>query len=351
MNDSARGGFRGRGLGALGYLALGLSATAAFLGSLCLGSVSLTFPEVLKALGAKFFGLQGVDPISMAIVWQLRLARSLLAAVAGAALSASGAVLQGLFRNPLADPYSMGVSAGASLGAVIAMVTGFSTGLSFVGAVEISSFFGALAASFLVYLTARVSRRISPTAALLLAGAAVGSFVSAVVALIVTFNDKDLHSVFYWMLGGFGGKGWKDLATAAPAAAISLAGALFLSRPLDVLAAGEETAGTLGLDVSLLRRLAALAASLGAAAAVAAGGVIGFVGLLGPHFARLIVGPLHRRLIPLSAISGAVLLMTADALARSVAAPLELPVGIVTAFIGAPVFLHLLGRTGQGTTV
>ena len=112
MNDSARGGFRGRGLGALGYLALGLSATAAFLGSLCLGSVSLTFPEVLKALGAKFFGLQGVDPISMAIVWQLRLARSLLAAVAGAALSASGAVLQGLFRNPLADPYSMGVSAG-----------------------------------------------------------------------------------------------------------------------------------------------------------------------------------------------------------------------------------------------
>jgi iron complex transport system permease protein len=120
---------------------------------------------------------------------------------------------------------------------------------------------------------------------------------------------------------------------------------------LDVLAAGEETAGTLGLDVSLLRRLAVLAASLGAAAAVAAGGVIGFVGLLGPHFARLIVGPLHRRLIPLSAISGAVLLMTADALARSVAAPLELPVGIVTAFIGAPVFLHLLGRTGQGTTV
>lgn len=351
MSAASRTGLRRRRLGPLGCLVLGLIAAAAFLGSLCLGSVSLTPLEVLQALGAKLFGLQGIDPISVAIVWQLRLARSLLAAVAGAALGASGAVLQGLFRNPLADPYSMGVSAGASLGAVIAIVAGFSTGLSFVGAIEISSFAGALGASFLVYMAARVSRRISPTAALLLAGAAVGSFVSAAVALIVTFNDKDLHSVFYWMLGGFGGKGWKDLATAAPAAAVSLAGALFLARPLDVLAAGEETAGTLGLDVSLLRRLAVLTASLGAAAAVSAGGVIGFVGLLGPHFARLIVGPLHRRLIPLSAAAGAVLLMTADALSRSVAAPLELPVGIVTAFIGAPVFLHLLSRTGQGTAV
>ncbi|MDD3980674.1 MAG: iron ABC transporter permease [Spirochaetia bacterium] len=351
MKLPARAGRRRPRLGALGYSVLVLTAGLAFLGSLCLGSVPLSPLEVLKALGAKLFGLANVDPISVAIVWQLRLARSLLAAVAGAALGASGAVLQGLFRNPLADPYSMGVSAGASLGAVIAIVAGISTGASFIGAVEISSFIGALGASFLVYMAARVSRRISPTAALLLAGAAVGSFVSAVVALIVTFNDKDLHSVFYWMLGGFGGKSWNDVATAAPAAALSLAGALFLARPLDVLAAGEETAGTLGLDVALLRRLAVITASLGAAAAVAAGGVVGFVGLLGPHFARLIVGPLHRRLIPLAAAVGAVLLMTADALARSVAAPLELPVGIVTAFIGAPVFLHLLSRTGQRTSI
>ncbi len=351
MKIFARAGLRRPRLGALGYSVLGITSVLAFLGSLCLGSVSLAPLEVLKVLGAKLFGLAGVEPISVAIVWQLRLARSLLAAVAGAALGASGAVLQGLFRNPLADPYSMGVSAGASLGAVIAIVAGISTGVSFIGAVELFSFIGALGASFLVYIAARVSRRISPTAALLLAGAAVGSFVSALVALIVTFNDKDLHSVFYWMLGGFGGKGWKDVATAAPVAAFSLAGALFLARPLDVLAAGEETAGTLGLDVALLRRLAVLTASLGAASAVAAGGVVGFVGLLGPHFARMIVGPLHRRLIPLSAAFGAVLLMTADALARSVAAPLELPVGIVTAFIGAPVFLHLLSRTDQGTNV
>ncbi len=337
--------------GVLSLAIFGTGALLAFLASLCMGSVPLRPMEVLQALGAKLFGLEGVDQITVTIVWQLRLARSILAAVAGAALGASGAVLQGLFRNPLADPYSMGVSAGASLGAVIAIVLGVNIGFSFLGSVEVASFIGALLASFLVYVAARVSRRISPTAALLLSGAAVGSFVSAAVALIVTFNDKDLNTVFYWMLGGFGGKGWIDLASAAPAAALSLAGAFYLARPLDILAAGEETAGTLGLDVALLRRLAVVTASLGAAAAVAAGGVIGFVGLLGPHFARLIVGPLHRRVIPLSAAAGAVLLMTADALARSVAAPLELPVGIVTAFIGAPVFLHLLSKSGQGASL
>ncbi|MCX7028377.1 MAG: iron ABC transporter permease [Spirochaetes bacterium] len=333
-------------LGTLGVLFL---AAAALVGSLCLGSVPIKPGQVFAVLGAHLFGLkEAVDPVTMTIVWELRLARTLLAGAAGAALGASGAVLQGLFRNPLADPYSMGVSSGSSLGAVIAIVFGTRIGLGFAGSIEIASFAGALLAAFLVYGVARVNKRTSPTAALLLAGAAIGSFISAIVSLIVALNDKDLHTVFFWMLGGFGGKGWRDLATAAPAAALSLAAAFLLARPLDVLSAGEETAGTLGLDVALLRRLAVAAASLGAASAVAAGGVIGFVGLLGPHFARLFVGSLHRRLIPLSAVAGAILLMLADALARSVASPLELPVGIVTALVGAPVFLYLLAKSREG---
>lgn len=330
--------------------ALILGALLALLGSLCLGSVPLSPGQVLAALWAgPAGGGSGLDQVTLTIVWQLRLARTLLAGLAGAALGASGAVLQGLFRNPLADPYSLGVSSGASLGAVVAIAFGPRLGLAFRGATEMAAFAGALASAFLVYAIARANRRAAPTAALLLSGTAVGAFLSALVSLIVTLDDKDLHTVFFWMLGGFGGKSWEALASAAPSAFVAMAGAFLLARPLDVLGAGEEAAGTLGLHVGLLRALAVAISSLGAASAVAAGGVIGFVGLMGPHFARLIVGPLHRRLIPVSAAAGAILLMLADAFARSVAAPLELPVGIVTALLGAPIFLRLLAgsRTGR----
>lgn len=328
--------------------ALGAGVLLALLGSLCLGSVPLSLAQVLGALRAKFFGAPGMDEVTIVIVWQLRLARTLLAGVAGASLGVSGAVLQGLFRNPLADPYSLGVSSGASLGAVAAIAFGTKLGLGFAGATEAAAFAGAIASSALVYSVATVNHRAAPTAALLLAGTAVGSFLSAIVSLIVSLNDKDLHTVFFWMLGGFGGKGWAELASAFPAALIAVVAAFFLARPLDILGAGEEAAGILGLNVSLLRAVAVGVSSLAAAAAVASGGVIGFVGLLGPHFARLLVGSLHKRLIPVSAVVGAILLMLADALARSVAAPLELPVGVVTALLGAPVFLRLLARSREG---
>jgi iron complex transport system permease protein len=198
--------------------------------------------------------------------------------------------------------------------------------------------------AFLVYAVARAARATGPTAALLLAGTAVGAFVSALVSLIVSLHDRDLHEVFFWLLGGFGGKSWGDLAAALPVALASIVLAMLLARPLDLLGAGEEAAASLGLDVGMTRRLAVAASALGAAGAVAAGGIIGFIGLLGPHIARLLVGPGHRRLVPASAIIGATLLAAADAVARSVASPLELPVGIVTAIIGAPLFLYLLAR-------
>jgi iron complex transport system permease protein len=336
-------------------LLVAIAATAllaALFGSLAMGSVSYGYGEILAVLGFKLFGIDtGVDAVTVTIIWQLRLARTILAGLAGAALGVSGAVLQGLFRNPLADPYAIGVSSGASLGAVISIVLGAKLGFSLLGSTEIFAFGGALSAALAVYGISRFNRRISPTAALLLAGVAVGSFISALVSLIVTLNDKDLHTVFFWMLGGFGGKGWKDVAAVAPAVLVALAGAFVIARPLDLLGAGEEAAGNLGLDVKVLRRCAVAIAALGAAAAVSAGGVIGFVGLLGPHMARLVSGSLHRRLLPLSAISGAVLLMLADAVARSILAPVELPVGIVTALIGAPLFLRLLASPKEGRVI
>ena len=219
---------------------LAAGAILALLGSLCLGSVALSPAQVFGALGAKIFGASGavsaggaslgagasgaasagagslgaasagaafgVDEVTIVIVWQLRLARTLLAGVAGAALGASGAVLQGLFRNPLADPYSLGVSSGASLGAVAAIALGAKLGLDFPGATEAAAFVGAIASSAIVYAVATANRRTAPTAALLLAGAAVGSFLSAIVSLIVALNDKDLHTVFFWMLGGSAGR-------------------------------------------------------------------------------------------------------------------------------------------------
>jgi iron complex transport system permease protein len=341
----------------LGATIAALAFPVVLFATLCLGGSPLSPRDVALALLGRFLPGLGADPVAVSIVWELRLARSLLAATSGAALAASGAVLQGLFRNPLADPYSLGVSSGASLGAVLAISFGLASPFSAaaagrvgasagaaIGAVELLAFAGAIVSAFLVYGIARRARAAGPTAALLLAGTAVGALVSAVVSLIVSLRDRDLHEVFFWLLGGFGGKGWVDLAAALPAAAASIIMAALLARPLDLLGAGEEAAGSLGLDVAMTRRLAVAASSLGAAAAVSAGGIIGFVGLLGPHIARLLVGPGHRRLVPASAAIGAALLAGADALARSVASPLELPVGVVTAIIGAPLFLRLLAR-------
>ena len=333
-----RSGF-GAGLAAAAFL-------AALFGSLCLGAAPIAPQKVLAALASRFFPGVHADPIAVTIVWELRLARTLVAGVSGAALGCAGAVLQGLFRNPLADPYALGVSSGASLGAVAALAFRIASPLAAVGAVQALSFAGALAAAALVWAVARSGRSRAPGASLLLAGAAIGSFLAALVSLIVTFDQRDLQRVFFWLLGGFGGKSWTDLAAALPGTTVSILIALALARPLDIMGAGEEAASSLGLDVGRTRALAVASSSLGAAAAVSAGGVIGFVGLLGPHLARLLVGSGHRRLIPASAATGAALLMVADAVARSIAAPLELPVGIVTALVGAPLFLRLLARRG-----
>lgn len=320
-------------LAALGLLVLVLLA------SLGMGAVSYGPREVAAVL----LGKQGADPVAAVILRDLRLARTLAAGLAGAALAVSGVLLQGLFRNPLADPYILGTSAGAALGAAAALVFVRTPGSASLGA-----FAGALGAAALSGAAARATSRSGSTTAVLLAGTAVSALCSAGVTLLVSLRQQDLYAVYFWLLGSFNGRGWKELAVLAPLTALVSGTALLLARPLDVLAAGEESARSLGLDVRLLRAVAVALAALGTAAAVAAGGVVGFVGLVAPHAARLVFGPSHARLIPASAVAGAVLLMSADALARTVLAPLELPVGVLTAFAGAPFFLVILARRDGG---
>jgi iron complex transport system permease protein len=311
--------------------------------SLGVGAVTLPPGRVLRAL------LDRADPLlrpaDVAIVWDLRLARALLALLVGAGLAGAGTAFQGLFRNPLADPFVIGASGGASLGATLAIVmSGSGDGMAI--SVPLAAFAGALLAVAIVYAVAAASSG-DATTALLLAGATLGTILSAAVALLMLLNDRNLQEIFTWLLGGFSGRSWGHLALSGPPIAIGLLALWLLARPLDALASGEEGARSLGLPLGQARAAIVVAASLVTAAAVAASGIVGFVGLIAPHIARALLGTGHARLLPVAALVGALLLVLADSAARSVAPPLELPVGIITALAGGPCFLWLLGR-GRG---
>ncbi len=278
-----------------------------------------------------------------AIVLDLRLPRVLLAATVGAGLAGAGTVFQGLLRNPLADPYVIGVSAGAAFGATVAITGGLTAGLWGLAATPLLAFAGAVAATVLVYALARRGAD-APVEDLLLAGIAVSAFLGAIVSWLQLSGGESLQRVFFWLMGGFSGRGWPHLAMAAPLVITGLALAWLLGRDLNALLLGDETARSLGVQVVWARRLLIGAGALMAAAAVSAAGLIGFVGLIVPHLLRLAVGPDHRRLLPASALGGAVLLVLADLGARSVVPSTELPVGILTAALGAPFFLVVLVR-------
>lgn len=312
--------------------------------SLGVGAVFLPPGQVLNALLHP--SDPGVKPTDVAIVRDLRLARVLLATLIGAGLAAAGAAFQGLFRNPLADPYVVGASGGAALGASIAIVGGMTWRVAGFGPVPLAAFAGSLLAVFLVYFIAEMGGG-SSAVTLLLAGASLSTLLSAITSLLMLVRDTTLHQVFAWTMGGLSGRSWPHLWNGGPYMLIGLGALWLLARPLDALAFGEETAESLGLPLSRARGALVAAASLTTAAAVATGGVIGFVGLIAPHAARLIFGATHHRLIPASALMGALLLLLADDLARTVLAPIELPVGIVTSLLGGTFFLYLLKTRQQ----
>lgn len=319
----------------------------ALLLSAAIGAVAIPPLDVARLLLSRVLPIStGVSDTFTTILFDIRLPRTVLVALTGAALSGSGTAYQGLFRNPLADPYLLGIAAGAGLGAVSAMVIQWpSSALTFL-AVPVAAFIGALLTALLVYSLARVGRA-TPISTLLLAGVAVGAFMTALSTFLMLRSQGELHRAINWMLGGFALGGWSPVVAILPEIVIGLGVLLLVGRPLNVLQFGDDQARQLGLNVDHVKRIVIVAASLTTAAAVAFSGIIGFVGLAVPHLVRLLWGGDYRRLMPLSIIGGAAGLLLADIIARTILSPQELPLGVITALIGAPFFIWLLRRAKQ----
>lgn len=312
---------------------------AALLAAFAFGPYPLSPPEALAALWAG--PAAGGDAAT--VVWQLRLPRIAAGLLVGMALSAAGATYQGMFRNPLVSPDILGVSAGAGLGAVLAIYLGLP-----LAAVQGAAFCGGLLAVGAVYFVAGRVRRHDPVLVLVLAGVAVGTLFSAGISLVKVMADPtvQLPSITFWLLGGLNAIAPGDLALAAPLVAVGLAPMLLQRWRINLLSLSDEEAAALGVDVARLRLVLIASATLMTAAAVSIAGIVGWIGLVVPHAARLLVGPEFSRLLPAALLLGGGFLVAADTLARS-ATDIELPLGILTALVGAPVFLWLLARTGR----
>ncbi|WP_324011502.1 iron ABC transporter permease [Microbacterium sp. JZ37] len=331
-------------------LALGAAAVALVIVSGSVGSVPVTVAEAAKiVLGHVLPGMPWMTdgtlaPLQDQAVWQFRLPRALLSALAGGGLALAGALMQVTVRNPLAEPYILGVSSGASVGAVLVIVTG-SAALGGVS-MNAAAFVGALGACVCVWALARRDGMLSPTR-MILAGVALGTLLSAVTSYLTISTDaQNVVSVLFFLLGSVSAATMSSLTAPALALLVAVFASFFLARSLNALMTGDESATALGVDVARLRGLLLLIASLLTGVVVSVAGGIGFVGLVVPHLVRIAVGADHRRVLPVTVLGGAVFLMGADLLARTVAAPTEIPLGILTAFVGAPFFLWLMRRGG-----
>ena len=335
-------------------LVLGLFVT--ILVSLNVGYAQISFDKILTIIGNEIPFLNSlIDPSSIllrdsAIILQIRLPRIIAGVVVGAALAASGVVYQGVFKNPMADSYVLGVSAGAAVGASFSLL--FGTGFTIFGLriVQVAAFIGALCAMFLVYNISRVGARV-PVTTLLLCGIAVNFFLYSIVALLEVIAGDELHAIVFWLIGGFSNVLWSDIWAVLPFVIIGIVASYFYARDLNLLALGEDQAQHLGVNVERAKQILLVLASMVTAAGVSLSGLVGFVGLMVPHITRLVIGPDHRILFPASTVVGAIFLVICDAIARVVATPfastLELPVGIITMLAGAPFFIILFRKKKQ----
>jgi iron complex transport system permease protein len=333
-------------IGAGRWMLAAVLLVLAALAGLLVGSVALSPIQVIQALADRLPFLtvdNGLGEVESRLLFEIRAPRVVIGGLVGAVLSVAGAGYQGVFRNPLADPYLLGVAAGAGLGATA--VIGFGAGSA---AIPPVAFVGGIAAVGVTYLLSRtVGGR--TTTSLILAGVAVAAFATAVQTYLLQRNYENLREVYSWILGRLVTVGWGEVWTLVPYALVASAVLVALRRLLDVLGLGDEEAGALGVNVARVRRLVVLAATLATAAAVSVSGLIAFVGIIVPHTIRLLTGWSYRVIIPLSLIFGATFLIVADLFARTVIAPGELPIGVVTAFLGAPFFLLVL-RTTRGSS-
>ncbi|MCX7024410.1 MAG: iron ABC transporter permease [Spirochaetes bacterium] len=327
------------------FVAASIALVAICAAALAVGSVAI---DPLAGIAGLVRAGTGAAPGPESVIVSMRLSRIALSLLVGASLAAAGAAFQSVFGNPLADPYVIGASSGASLGAVCAIVLGLELRLPFASGVGASAFVGAAGAVALVYGIARLASGRDDPAIVLLAGAAVGNFISAIVTLILVAHDRELGKVFFWLLGGFSGASWGKVGGILPILTAACLVILASARPLDLLASGEDEAATLGLDPRVARIIAGGGAVLATAGAVSAAETIGFVGLMAPHIARAFVGAGNRRAIPAAMLVGAILTTAADLAARTVFSPIEVPVGAFTAALGAPFFLFRIVRSARG---
>ena len=314
-------------------LAGGILAVCLALG-LALGPVSLSLSQLWHLVTAG--PVQG--DLQSAIFWEIRMPRVLVAALVGAALAVAGVILQDLFLNPLTDPYVTGVSSGAALGATIGIVLHFAN----LSVTTLLAIVGGLGTLVIVWMAARRRGRID-VFVLLLAGVTISYLAAAAVTVLMIKANEDMTAIIYWLMGSFSGRGWPDVRIALITVPFMIA-PLFFTREMDILLQGEKRALELGVEVERTKRLLLVTAGVLTALAVSVSGIIAFVGLVVPHIVRLLIGPGHRGLLPISMLAGASLMVLADLLSRTVISPNEIPVGVVTTFIGAPLFVYLLRR-------
>lgn len=315
-----------------------------------IGTASISWVDVFRIIGSKtpiirnYIDVSDILDTHQTIIWSIRLPRVLLGVLVGASLSIAGAAFQGMFKNPMADPFVIGISSGAALGASIAIILRLSTPFIGVSAISIFAFVGALITVFVVYNISRIKDKV-PVTTLLLAGIAIGQFLTAIMSFLMVIYSNDMAKIIYWTMGSLAGKGWEPLLRISLPVIVSIVLINFFARDLNIMLTGEETAKSLGINVEKTKVYILVLGTFMVSMTVSISGIIGFVGLIIPHIVRILIGPDHRVLLPASALTGGIFMIFADTIARTIISPVEIPVGIITAMFGGPFFLYLLKKT------
>lgn len=313
------------------------------------GTADIPIIDVVKIAGnkipyiSKYFDVSNIKESSKLIVLNLRFPRVIMAFLVGSALASSGLIFQGVFRNPMAEPYVLGVSSGAALGATIIMILGINFTILNFSAISIGAFIGAISVSMFVFFVANLQKSNNVTI-LLLTGIAISFFFSSIISLLMTLNRDLIENIFFWTMGSVSTATWDKVGSIIIGIGMGIAVFLYYAKELNLILIGESNAKTLGVNVNRVRAILLYTASFVSALVVSVSGIIGFVGLIIPHATRLVIGPDNRRLLPFTIITGGLFLVVSDGIARSIAPPMEIPLGVITALIGTPYFIFLLIR-------
>ena len=310
-----------------------------FLVSISIGTEYIPITQVLKIL---FNDPKAQDTYKL-IIKGIRLPRIILSFLVGSGLAISGVIFQGVIRNPMVDPYIVGISAGAGTGVTIAIISGFSLNFMGVDTLPLMAFLGAVITVYIVYQLAKVKNKL-PVMTFLLAGVAMGFVLNAIQSFLMVLDANNMHKIIYWLMGSIASGGWHEVKIMLPYFIAGLIPIIFYLKDLNLVLLGEESAQHLGVDVERVKKILIVAATLVTASVVSVSGSIGFIGLIVPHIARMLIGPDHRKMLPLAAFIGGTFLLISDDIARSLIPPLEIPVGIITALAGGPYFIYLLRK-------